>query len=70
MSSWTPAGPEVGHVGGVIGRAYSAEVTRSGVVANLELAERSGVWGRRNPQRGPAAEPLVGGQGCEAPLEL
>ena len=41
---------------------YSAEVwplTASGVVANLELGERSGVWGR-SPQRGPGAEPLVG----------
>ena len=35
--------------------------TPSGVVANLELGERSGVW-RRSPQRGPGAEPLVGDQ--------
>ena len=27
-----------------------------------------GVWGR-SPQRGPGAEPLVGGQGGEAPPE-
>ena len=47
----------------------------SGVVANIYLAERMasaerepimGVWGQ-SPQRGPGAEPLVGGQGCEAP---
>jgi len=39
--------------------AWSASI---GVVANLELGERSGVLGR-SPQRGPRAEPLVGGQG-------
>ena len=47
----------------------------SGVVANIYLAERMasaerepimGVLGQ-SPQRGPGAEPLVGGQGCEAP---
>jgi len=37
-----------------------------------ERAERepiTGVWGR-SPQRGPGAEPLVGGQGGFAPLKL
>ena len=29
----------------------------------------NGVWGQ-SPQRGPGAEPLVGGQGGEAPLKL
>jgi len=29
----------------------------------------TGVWGR-SPQRGPGAEPLVGGSGGEAPLKL
>jgi len=38
-------------------------------VATLELGERSGVWGQ-SPQRGPEAEPLVGGSGGEAPLKL
>ena len=51
---------------------------RSGVVANIYLAERmasaehepiTGVWGQ-SPQRGPGAEPLVWGQGGEAPLKL
>jgi len=38
----------------------------SGVVANLELGERLGVW-EQSPQRGPG---LVGGSGGEAPLKL
>ena len=49
--------------------------TASGVVANIYLAERmasaeresiTGVWGQ-SPQRGPGAEPLVGGQGAKPP---
>jgi len=51
---------------GVKNQDPEAVVLNSGVVANLELGERSGVWGR-SPQRGPGAEPLVGGSGSEAP---
>jgi len=42
--------------------------TFSGVVANLEPGERSGVWGQ-SPQRDPGAEPLVRGSGGQSPLE-
>ena len=35
----------------------------------LEWGVVAGVWGR-SPQRGPGAEPLVRGQGGEAPLKL
>ena len=35
----------------------------------VEREPITGVWGR-SPQRGPGAEPLVGGQGGEAPLKL
>jgi len=35
----------------------------------VEREPITGVWGR-SPQRGPGVEPLVGGQGGEAPLKL
>ena len=36
------------------------------IVASAEREPITGVWGQ-SPQRGPGAEPLVGGQGGEAP---
>ena len=41
----------------------------SGVVANLELGERSGVWGRA-PSGVQGQSPWSGGQEGEAPLKL
>jgi len=38
-------------------------------MASAERKSITGVWGQ-SPQRGPGAEPLVGGQGGEAPLKL
>ena len=35
----------------------------------VEREPTTGVWGR-SPQRGPGAEPLVGGSGGEAPMKL
>ena len=37
-------------------------------MASPEREPITGVWGR-SPQRGPGAEPLVGGSGGEAPPE-
>ena len=38
-------------------------------MASAEREPITGVWGQ-SPQRGPGAEPLVEGQGGEAPLKL
>ena len=38
-------------------------------MASAEHEPITGVWGQ-SPQRGPRAEPLVGGSGGEAPLKL
>ena len=38
-------------------------------MASAEREPITGVWGQ-SPQRGPGAEPLVGGQGGKAPLKL
>ena len=38
-------------------------------MVSAERESIMGVWGLC-PQRGPGAEPLVGGQGGEAPLKL
>ena len=49
----------VSRLGGLEPRAWRAR----------EREPITGVWGQ-SPQRGPGAEPLVGGQGSEAPLKL
>jgi len=40
-----------------------------GTMASAEQEPITGVW-RQSPQRGPGTEPLVRGQGGEAPLNL
>ena len=54
-------------------------VSVSKAVADSEIEFERGTWrargaraynGALGPQRGPGAEPLVGGQGGEAPLKL
>jgi len=37
-------------------------------MASAEREPITGIWGQ-SPQRGPGAEPLVGGQGSKAPPE-
>ena len=47
-------------------RGRSGEGVGGRTMASEERESKTGVWGR-NPQRGPGAEPLMGGQGDEAP---
>ena len=58
--------------GGILGEGQGQRLCYynepSGVVANLELGERSGSGGRA-PSGGPGAEPLVGGSGGRSPPE-
>ena len=52
-------------------RAVARSLSLGGLepMASAEREPITGVWGR-SPQRGPGAEPLVGGHGGEATMKL